>query len=544
MQPDTILVNGTIVTLKPSNPHAQAVAIKNNRIIKVGKNREIEPLIKEGTKVIDLKEKAVLPGFIDTHIHITGFGKTLTQINLRGIQSIKEMQEKLEKRVERAKKGEWILGRGWDQDRLKEKRYPTRWDLDKVSPNNPVVFTRVCGHLSVVNSRALEKASVTAEAAPPLGGEIDKDPKTGEPTGILRERAMDLVHRVIPESSERQLMEACGLACRKAVEAGLTSVHWIIYSRAEIRVIKKLRAQNKLPLRVYILIPVEFLDPLIRLGLSTGFGDDVVRIGGVKIFADGSLGARTAALHESYSDDSSTRGMTLYSEEKLEEMIMKTHRAGIQLAVHAIGDRAISMVLTALEKALEKMPRKDHRHRIEHASVLSEKLIRRMKRLGVIASVQPHFVVSDFWVADRLGPKRARWVYPFKTLIQEGVPIAGGSDCPVEPVSPLLGIWAAVSRKSFPEEQISVEEALRMYTIDAAFASFEEDIKGSIEVGKLADLVVLSDDPRSVPPNKIKDIEVEMTFAGGKAVYTSGGVCGGCKIDRETGIAPSRDGLC
>ena len=523
MQADLALINGNIITLNPSKPHAQAIAIKNNRIVKVGENGEIKPLIKESTKVIDLTGKTALPGFIDTHIHIAGFGKTLTEVNLRGIQSIKEMQEKLEKRVEKTGEEEWILGRGWDQDRLKEKRYPTRWDLDKVSPNNPVVFTRVCGHLCVVNSRALEKASITAETTPPPGGKIDKDPKTGEPTGILREKAMDLVHRVMPEPSEHQLMEACGLACQKAVEAGLTSVHWIIHSPAEIRVIQKLRSQNKLPLRVYILIPIEFLDHLIRLGLYTGFGDDMARIGGVKILADGSLGARTAALHESYSDDSSTRGMMLHSEEKLEELIVKTHRAGHQLAVHAIGDRAIDVVLTALEKALKKIPRKDHRHRIEHASVLNEKLIRRMKRLGVTASVQPHFVVSDFWVVDRLGPKRARWVYPFKTLLQEGVPIVGGSDCPVEPISPLLGIWAAVSRESFPEEQISVEEALRMYTIDAAFASFEEGVKGSIEVGKLADLVVLSDDPRKVPSDEIKDIEVEMTFVGGRMVYEDGG---------------------
>lgn len=525
MQADLALINGNIITISPSRPQVQAVAIKNSRVIKVGKNREIKSLIKESTEVIDLKGKTVLPGLIDTHIHIAGFGKALTKVNLRGVQSIKEMQEKLKKRVEKTEEEKWILGRGWDQDRLKDKRYPTRWDLDEVSPNNPVVFTRVCGHLCVVNSRTLEKASITAETTSPPGGEIDKDPKTGEPTGILRENAMDLVHGVMAEPIEQQRMEACGLACRKAVEAGLTTVHWIIHSPAEIHVIQKLRALNNLPLRVYILIPVEFLDHLLCLGLSTGFGDDMVRIGGVKILADGSLGARTAALHESYSDDSSTRGMMLYSEERLEALIMKTRRAGLQLAVHAIGDRAVDLVLTALEKALNEMPGKNHRHRIEHASVLSEKRIRRMKRLGVIASVQPHFVVSDFWVADRLGPKRARWVYPFKTLIQAGVPIAGGSDCPVEPISPLLGIWAAVSRKSFPEEQISVYEALRMYTIDAAFASFEEDVKGSIEVGKLADLVVLSDDPRKVPPDEIKDIVVEMTFVDGRMVYGDSGVC-------------------
>jgi predicted amidohydrolase YtcJ len=523
MQADLALINGNIITINPSRPQAQAVAIRNSRIIKVGGNAEIESLIKKSTKVVDLNGKTVVPGLIDTHIHLAGFGKTLTEINLRGIRSIKEMQHKLKNRVEKTEEEEWILGRGWDQDRLKEKRYPTRWDLDVLSPNNPAVFTRVCGHLCVVNSRALEKAGITTETTPPPGGKIDKDPKTGEPTGILSENAMDLVHGIIPEPSEHQLMKACRLACQKAVEAGLTSVHWIINSEAEIHAIQELRAQKELPLRVYLLIPVGFLDHLISLGLSTGFGDDMVRIGGVKIFADGSLGARTAALHTSYSDDPSTKGMMIYSKEKLGELIMKAHRAGLQLAVHAIGDQAIDVVLTALEKTLKKIPREDHRHRIEHASVLSEILISRMKKLGVIASVQPHFVVSDFWIADRLGPKRARWTYPFKTLIQHGVPTVGGSDCPVEPIKPLLGIQAAVSRKPFPEEQISVDKALRMYTIDAAFASFEEDAKGSIEAGKLADLVVLSRDPRRLPLDEIKNIVVEMTFVGGRMVQGSSG---------------------
>jgi len=523
MQADLVLIGGNIITMDPSRPQAQAVAIRNKTIVKAGTNREIEPLVRESTKVIDLEGKTVLPGFTDAHIHMAGFGKSLTQINLRNVRSIKKMQEKLKERLEDAKQGEWILGRGWDQDRFEEKRYPTRWDLDRASPNNPVVFTRVCGHLCVVNSKALEQARITARTTPSLGGRIDKDPETGDPTGILRENAMDLVHKAVPEPSEHQLLEACSLACQRASEAGLTSVHWIIHSSAEIRVIQKLHAQNRLPLRAYMLLPAELLDHLIRLGLSTGFGDDMVKIGGVKVFADGSLGARTAALHEPYSDDPSTRGMTLHSEEKLEELIMKTHEAGLQLAVHAIGDRAIDIVLTALEKALKRKPGKDHRHRIEHASVLNEKLVGHIKGLGVIASVQPHFVVSDFWVPDRLGLERARWTYPFKTLIQKGVPIIGGSDCPVEPISPLLGIWAAASRESFPEERITVDEALRMYTIGAAFASFEERTKGSIEVDKLADLVVLSHDPRRVPLDEIREIEVEMTLVGGHIVYASGG---------------------
>lgn len=519
MWTDLVLTNANVLTMNPSKPHAQAIAIKDHKIIKVGTNKEIKPYIGENTKTINLKKKTVLPGFIDTHAHITGYGKSLKQINLRGVKSIKEIQKKLKNRAQRTPKGQWILGRGWDQDHLTEKRYPTRWDLDKFSPNNPVIFTRVCGHLCVANSQALESAGITRETKPPPAGQIDKDPKTGKPTGILRENAMNLVWKMIPEPSEEELTEACSLACQKAVEAGLTSVHWLINSPTEIRVIQKLRQQNKLPLRVYIMVSVKLLDHLIDLGLHTGFGDNRVRIGSAKIFSDGSLGARTAALFQPYHDEPARKGMVLYTQEKLSTLVMEAHKAGFQLAIHAIGDRAIDMVLTVLEKALEEAPKKNHRHRIEHASVLSKRLIRRMRKLKVTASVQPHFVVSDFWVANRVGPTRARWVYPFKTLIQEGVLTTGGSDCPVEPIDPLLGIWAAVAREAFPEERITVDDALRLYTVNAAYASFEEDIKGSIDVGKLADLVVLSREPHEIPPNEIRDVKVEMTIVGGKVVY-------------------------
>ena len=303
------------------------------------------------------------------------------------------------------------------------------------------------------------------------------------------------------------------------MEAGLTSVHWLIRSPIEIRIIQKLRTRNELPLRVYLIVPVGYLDHLTDLGLCTGFGDDKVRIGSIKIVVDGSLGARTAALHEPYNDEPATRGMTLYSPEELKAMVKKAHEADFQLAIHAIGDRALDMVLTALETVLKEMPRENHRHRIEHASVLSEELVRRMKELEVIASIQPHFIVSDFWAADRVGSTRSRWVYPFQTLIRKGIPTVAGSDGPVEPIDPLLGIHAAVVREGLHEERITVEDALRFYTVNAAYASFEENVKGSIEAGKLADLVVLSKDPRAIPPDEIRDVGVEMTIVGGKVVY-------------------------
>jgi len=517
---DLVLKDANVLTMNPLEPYAEAIAIKDEKIVAVGTNKQIKPWVDKQTKVMNLDGKMVVPGFIDTHVHMRGFGRYLTWINLREVDSIRKMQQLLRDRADKTQEEGWILGRGWDQERLKEKRYPTRRDLDKVAPNNPVVFTRVCGHICVANSKALELAGITRDTTAPSGGQIDKDFKTGEPTGILRENAAALVWNAVPEPGEEESAEMCVLACEKAVEAGLTSVHWFCHSPSEIRILQGLRAKDELPLRVYLVVPVEFLDSLMDAGLVTGFGDHMVKIGSIKILADGSLGARTAALKQPYNDEPSTRGMMLYSQRSLNTLALKAHRVGFQLAIHAIGDRAVDIVLKALEKTLKEAPRENHRHRVEHVSVLNENLIQRMKNLGLIASVQPHFVVSDFWIEKRLGKTRARWTYSFKMLIRKGVLVTGGSDCPVEPISPLLGIYAAVGREKFPQERITVEEALRIYTINAAYVSFEEKIKGSIEAGKLADLVVLSDDLRKIEPSKIKDVRVELTIIGGKIVYT------------------------
>jgi len=305
---DLVLINGNIITMNPKQPKAQATAIKHDKIVEVGTNHEIKPWINKNTKIIDLKGKTVVPGFIDTHAHMLGFGRSLTTIDLRGTTSIKEIQQKLKEEIQKTPKGKWIFGHGWDQERFKEKRYPTRWDLDQSAPDNPVTLRRVCGHICAINTKALKLANITKQTKPPPGGEIDKEPQTGEPTGILRENAMDLIQKVTPKPDENELMEACVLACQKAVKAGLTGVHWIIDSPTEISIIQKLRAQGKLPFRVYILVPVEFLDHLIELGLQTGFGDNTAKIGCIKILADGSLGARTAALKEPYSDQPNNKG--------------------------------------------------------------------------------------------------------------------------------------------------------------------------------------------------------------------------------------------
>jgi hypothetical protein len=513
---DLILYNAKVYTLNRKKPEAQAIGVKGNKIVKVGSNVEVLKLKTFKTNAIDLKGKTVLPGFVDCHIHMRSYAKTLEQIELRDVVSIKQLQRRLRKVATARPSSTWITARGFDEEKFKEKRLPTRFDLDKAVLNNPVLLTRVCGHLSVANSKALELADITKDTALAEGGIIQKNPKTGDPTGILLENAQNLVAEVIPKPDKKELLRIYEKACQKAAEKGLTSAHCIIYDPKDVSVVRELRRQNKLKLRIHLIIPVEYLDELDELA---SMENRKTRMGSIKVYADGSLGAHTAALHKPYADDKTTKGIHIYPQKKLEKLLLKVHENGFQLAIHAIGDEAVESVLDALEKALRQKPKEDHRHRIEHASVLSKRLIRRMKKLGVIASVQPHFVASDFWTAKRLGKRRARWTYSFKSLIKSGIVTCGGSDCPIEPIDPLLGIWAAVARKIFPQERLTVDEAIRLYTINAAFVSREENVKGSIERGKFADLTVLSQDPYKIEADNIRSIRVDMTIVDGEIVY-------------------------
>ena len=513
------ILNANVVTLDARRPRAEAIATQDGKIVAVGSNREIRKHVDNTTKLIDAKGKMVVPGFVDCHVHMTGFGQFLETLNLRNAGSIKEVQQKLRKYAQKNSRNGWILGGRWDQERFSEKRYPTRWDLDAVVEDKPVLLSRVCGHIAVANSKALQLAGITEKTIID-SGKVDLDEATGEPNGILRENALKLVWKAVPKPSQEEIEEACFSACKGAVKAGLTCVHWLLGSSSELRAIQKLHSEGKLPLRVYLGIPIELLDELISIGLVTGFGNDMVKIGFVKILADGSLGGRTATLIEPYADKPQTSGMMLYSQEKLNQLISEANAADLQVATHAIGDRTMEAVLNAYERALKEHPRKDHRHRIEHCSVLNPRLIKRMKRLDLIASVQPHFVFSDFWATDRVGKKRARWVYPFKSLLKEGLVVVSSSDCPVEPIDPVLGVWAAVARKSFPEESLTVEEALKTYSLNSAYASFDEDKRGTIEAGKLADFTILSEDLFKIKPDEIRNVKVEMTIVDGKIVYS------------------------
>lgn len=514
-----ILINANVITLDPSKPRTQAIFIQENRIVDVGTNRKIMEHRGKGTKVIDCGCKTIVPGFVDCHVHMREFGLFLQELDLRETRSIREMQEKLREHARKHPELEWITGGRWDHEKFKEKRYPTRLDLDSAVSDRPVMLNRVCGHLAVVNSKALQLAGIT-KSTKISGGEVDLDEKDRQPNGILRDNAIDLVWKALPKLSRDRIEKACALACEKAVQAGLTGVHWLLSSVEEMQTLQKMCSDGTLPLRINLGIPDRMLDHVLPLGLLSGFGNEMLKIGFIKILADGSLGAQTAAMEKPYSDNPRRRGMMLHSKKKLRQIIFKAHSHGLQLGVHAIGDRAIENVLNAYEESLEKVPKKNNRHRIEHCSILSPKLIARMKRLAIVASVQPHFVISDFWTVDRVGRKRARWAYPFKTLMKQGVIVASGSDCPVELISPLLGVWAAVTRKDGTNENLTVEEALKTYTFNAAYASFDEQEKGRIENGKLADLTILSDDPTRIAPEKIREISVEMVIVNGKIVYS------------------------
>jgi predicted amidohydrolase YtcJ len=508
-----VLIDGKVLTMNESQPCAEAVAVKCDRILKVGKTEEISRLIGKDTKIVYLDWRTVVPGFIDTHIHVADFARLLMWMDLVSVNSIMELQSLLKGRLSKTAKGKWVVGRGWDENRFAEKRMPTRSDLDAASPDNPVLLYHGCGQVALANSRALELAGITKELIVSSGGIIEKDVETCEPTGILRETATDLVWKIIPKASDEEVVGAAGLAFDRITEAGITSIQWLATSQADISIFQSL-CKNKVPLRVYLIIPSNLMG---NIDLSEVPDNADARVGGVELLVDGYLASGTAALSQPYVSAPSVKGKLLYTPAKLRASARKVTKAGLQLVMHSMGDKAIAAALTTLESFKQK-----GRHRIDQAAVLNENLIPRIKHLGAVVSVQPLVAASEFSVysaVEHLGEERARWLYPLKTLFKAGIYVCGGSDCPMEPLNPLLSIQAVVARQFFPEEQLTVDEALRMYTVNAAYASGEENEKGSIEEGKVADFTVLSKDPHDVPPNKIQEITVDMTIIAGKVAY-------------------------
>ena len=514
MSADLALINANIRTMNLRQPVAQAVAITKGRIVKVGSNQEINPLIGKSTKVVSLSGKTVVPGLIDTHIHVADFGRCLMWLDLSSAESIGDVQTLLKQKVRKTPAGKWIVGRGWNENRFKEKRLLTLGDLDEAAPENPVILYHGAAYMCAANTKAIAIAGVTKQTAALSDGSIDKSVK-GELTGVFRGSATNLVWQAVAAPTAEELADAAALACQQVVQAGLTSIDWIILSQNELSLIQTLHKQGKLPVRVNVIVPYEFLKR------ASGFTSNAplrLRLGGVIIFVDGYLDSKTAALREPYSDDQNNKGKMLLNQNELAVWVAQVVALGLQPVIHAMGDKAVDTGLNVIEHSAEKV-----RFRIEQAAVLNKDLVKRLGAQDVVVSVQPKMVPTEFtvWSAtEHLGVERAKWLHPLKTLLNEDIRVAGGSDCPMEPLNPFLGMQEAVLRETYPEQRLTVEEAFRMYTLDAAYCSGEEKIKGSIEEGKLADLTVLTTDPMGVPTEKIKDIPVDLTIVDGKVVYS------------------------
>jgi len=514
-QAEMAVINGKIFTVSEKNPEVQAVAVKDGKILALGTDEEIKKHIGPSTQVLDVEGKLVVPGFIDAHCHLSYGGSTLSMLDLREAVSIKFIQEKIAARIKELPEGATVVGYASypNTGLFKGLGWPTKEILDEVSPENPVLIRRMGGHAIWVNSVALERSGITWDTESPSGGEIVKDPETGEPTGILKEAASSLLKVRIPwnprENVENALEHAAMLGVTGVqTDAGLSFVE----------LLDQLKKEGKLTLRVYAWIPVHELDRHIENGIKRGQGDEMVRVGLVKIYIDGTIGVRSALMFESFTEEPGNTGLAQYEEEEFYALVEKAHANGYQVGVHAIGDKGVHWVLNAIEKAQKRHGRKGLRHRVEHCTVITFEDAERLGGLGVIASMQPNITGSELYRRMRLGVERARRVDMWRTLLNNGAVLAWGTDWPVSSLNPMENLYQLVTRY-YKEERLTMAEAIKYYTYGSAYASFEEDIKGTLEKGKLADMVVLSRDLFSIPPREILKTEVLYTILGGKIVY-------------------------
>jgi predicted amidohydrolase YtcJ len=526
-----VIENGKVWTVNEAQPQAEAVACLGKQIVAVGTNAAIRQWIGPETQVIDLAGKLVLPGFNDAHVHFFSGGEGRAGVQLRDTKSEDEFRARIAAFAAEQPTGRWITGGSWDHENWHPARLPTRQLIDAVSAGHPVFVSRLDGHMALANSQALQLAGITRDTPDPPGGTIVRDP-SGEPTGVLKDAAMERVDQVIPRRSEDQIAEAVRAAMRYAAENGVTSVQDMSAAPAILRVYEALLARGELTVRISGHQPLAQWERLAAIGLHADFGGEKLHIGGLKGFADGSLGSTTALLFEPYLDAPNTSGLAnseMIPESKMLDHILEADRAGLQIAVHAIGDKANHIILGMYEEAERRNGPRDRRFRIEHAQHLLRDDIPRFAKLHVLASMQPYHCIDDGrWAEKRIGPQRAQTTYAFRALLNSGAMLAFGSDWPVAPMVPLMGIYAAATRRTLdgkhpdgwvPEQKISVAEAITAYTMGSAYASFDEKIKGSIEPGKLADMVVVSEDILSIPPEEIEKAQVEMTVFDGKVIH-------------------------
>ncbi|PYM00187.1 MAG: amidohydrolase [Verrucomicrobia bacterium] len=533
---DRIFINGNIYTVNEKQRHAEAIAVHRDRIIFVGTNADAEKFRGDKTHIVDLAGKTVLPGLTDSHCHIFGIGEREMTLNLEGTNTREDFLAKVKERVAQTERDKWITGRGWIETFWKPPQFPTRDDLDKIAPDNPVFLTRADGHAAVANSAALKIAAVRRETANPFGGEILKDPRTGEPTGMLLDNAMDLVAKNIPPPSDAKREQALLLGIKREIELGWCEIQNAGSELSDQEIIRRDYAAGKVKLRMINAAygPGEAANALLKNGATLNAFDHRFTQRTIKVIFDGALGSRGAALLAPYSDKADSSGFLTQKPEELKPMFEDSLRRGIQVETHAIGDRANRLILDLYEQAFKAVPpaeRKIHepRWRVEHAQILSPQDIPRFAKFGVIASMQPSHAISDlFFASSRLGMERLAGAYAWNSLLKSGAVICGGSDAPVERGEPMIEFYAAVARKSIkgesgegwhPEEAVSREQALKMFTINAAYAAFEENDKGSIEVGKLADFTVLSTDIMKIPASEILKTRCKMTVIGGEVVY-------------------------
>ncbi|OLD66639.1 MAG: hypothetical protein AUI52_03240 [Acidobacteria bacterium 13_1_40CM_2_68_10] len=530
MTSDLILTNGAVVTEDPARPGARAVAVRGDTIAAVGTDDDIVKLAGPKTRRIDLRGAMVVPGLIDAHGHVRSFGEELANLDLHGVASIEEVARRVRERDAVLPPGAWITGHGWDQNLWPGKKFPDHRPLTEAAPGRPVWLRRVDGHASWANRKAMEVAGVTRRTPEPSGGKIERDAR-GDPTGVFVDNAQDLVKKARPAPTREQIKEWLRLSLQRLAAGGLTEIHDASVDPEDVDAYRELADEGNLPLRVYLMwngIGKALIEPLVERPIFVNYRNRLT-LRAVKLMVDGAMGSRGAVFQEDYSDDKGNRGLFVTEPDELERRAELAMRKGYQVCTHAIGDRGIRLTIDAYEKALAAVKPTDPRPRIEHLQCVTPEDVARLKPLGIIASMQPSHATSDmYWAEDRVGPERGKGLYAWRWVLDSGVIIAAGSDFPVDPEKPLIGLHSAVTRQDLknwpaggwhPDQKMSFEEALRAYTRGAAYAAYEEDHKGRIAPGYWADLTVIGKDLREIPPEEIPNAGIDFTIVGGSVVY-------------------------
>jgi Predicted metal-dependent hydrolase with the TIM-barrel fold len=530
---DLVLVNAHVYTVDDSRPHASAFAVRNGLVVFVGSDREARYLAGPRTRIVDAGGKTVIPGMVDAHAHLLGLGTSLRNVQLAGSKTYEEVIARVVERAKTAKPGEWILGRGWDQNLWPDKKFPTQEALTRAVPDHPVVLTRIDGHAVLANEMALKAARVTASTRDPEGGRIERT-SDNSPAGVFVDNAMSLVRRAIPDETRAETRDEILAAIAEANKWGLIGIHDAGASQRTIDIYEQLAREGRYNLRNYVMVSGDSADVrhYFAVGPRSALYGGKIWVRSIKLYADGALGSRGAALLAPYSDDHANSGLLVTPPSEIQRIATAALRRGFQVGVHAIGDRGNRVVLDAYDAALKAVPRSDHRFRVEHAQVVSLQDIPRFAQMGVIPSMQASHQTSDMrWAETRVGPERIKGAYAWRSLLNTGVVIPNGSDFPVEEVNPLISFHSAVSRQDasgwppggwYPDQIMTREEALRAMTIWPAYAGFQEKTMGSISPGKYADFVILDRDIMTVPASDILKTKVISTWIGGKPVYDAG----------------------